>query len=119
MLKVASRWAESSTFVGPPLRYSTDRVYEPEADVFCSSLDHLPCADVELVGGVIVFVLDLAFVNAGVHAAGFFHVHLGGVVPIVGGDHLHVSLRINRHPVEDARRSVLRRSGPRRRRWLG
>ena len=60
-----------------------------------------PRAHVKLVRGIIVFVLDLPFVDTAVHPAHFLPVHHRAVIPIVCGDQFHVPVRVNGHPIEN------------------
>ena len=72
---------------------------EPETDLSRGARP-TPGARLELIGRVIVFVLDLPLVKATVHAAGFLQIHHRAVIPIVGGKHFHVPVGVHGHPVE-------------------
>src|SRR6185437_14535085 len=82
---------------GHVVRVSGD---DPEANAFFGAGPAVG-GRLPLDGGVVVLVLDLAGKDAGTHQPGFLHVHLFAVVPVVGGDHLHVAAGVHGHPVKD------------------
>ena len=87
-------------FSRPAAQIFHARIHEPDADMIAGARP-APRAHVKLVCRVIVFVFDLAFINAGGHATHFFSVHHRAVIPVVGGDEFHVSVGIHGHPIEN------------------